>query len=789
MKTLGLLAAGVVGLLYPSFVFSQVAPEQEVYKILGITVEGLTRSDPGAIIANSGLRVGDEFVVPGDQIGEAIRKLWSLTIFEDIRIEVDRTLGSGVYLVIRLKELPRFSRVEVFGNDEFDEEDIGKKVGLTRGQVVPKSDLIRITKELRKMYEEEGYLLAEINCSLVPDEEEEGRVIVRIDIDEGSEVEVEDIMFEGNNAFDAADLRSEMDETSIRRWWKFWTSANFDRKKYEEDKRLIVKYYRDNGYRDVEIVSDSLWYGEDKTEMFILIRLLEGPQYKIRRIRWEGNTVYSEVVLNERLNVAPGEVYNMSKIEQNLRGNESQSDVASLYLDSGYLTFNLEPKEVRVAEDSVDIVIKVFERNRFRIGKVSIKGNTKTLEKVIRRELQTRPGDYFSRAAIIRSVRELAVLNYFNPEKIRPDYGLRQDGETVDLMYEVEEKSSDNVNASVGFSGAFGFTGALGFTLNNFSITDPLAGGAGQILNFQWQFGEASSFRTFTIGFTEPWLFDTPTLLGVNLFDTRQRITFDLRQIGGSLRIGRRFKWPDIYFRGDWILKAQSNDVIDGRGVYIEGQSSQVSLTQIISRNSVDNPVFPTMGSNNSLSVEISGGPLPGTINFHKWILQSDWYVPLFGSNRVALLLSSQFGYLSEFGAGDAIPPIELFFMGGTGLGYISTTQLRGYEEQSVGPRTPTGAIIGGRAMAKYTTELRFAITMQPIPIYFLGFVEGGNVFETWSGADFFDLKRSAGLGARIQIQPIGLIGFDYAYGFDDVLPRDGQPDGWRFHFIFGRGF
>jgi outer membrane protein insertion porin family len=505
---------------------------------------------------------------------------------------------------------------------------------------------------------------------------------------------------------------------------------------------------------------------------------------------WDGNAVYPAALLNERLGILPGEVYNAEKLEQNLRGNEAQTDVASLYLDNGYLTFSLDPKEIRVAEDSIDLRITVYERNRFRIGQVGIRGNTKTLEKVIRRELQTRPGEYFSRSAIIRSVRELSVLNYFNPEKIRPDYSLRPDNETVDLAYDVEEKSSDNVNASVGYSGAYGFTGALGFTLNNFSIADPLSGGAGQILNFEWQFGEASSFRTFTIGFTEPWLFDTPTLLGVNLFDTRQRISFDMRQTGGSLRVGRRFKWPDLYFRGDWILNAQENDVIDGRGVYLEGKSSQVSLTQIITRNSIDNPVFPSSGSNVSLSIEMSGGPLlPGTINFHKWLFQSDWYMPMFGTNRIALLVSSQFGYLDEFGSGSPIPPIELFFMGGTGLGYASTTQLRGYEEQSVGPRTPNGSIIGGRTMTKHTAELRLAATLNPIPIYFLGFIEGGNVYESMARADLFDLKRSAGFGARLQINPIGLIGFDYGYGFDDVLPLDGQPDGWHFHFVFGRGF
>jgi outer membrane protein insertion porin family len=790
MKRVGVVVAVAAACLCnPSVLFSQRSASQEVFKILGITVEGLTQADPGAIIANSGLKVGDEFVVPGDQIGEAIRKLWSLSIFEDIQISVDRSVGNGVYLVIHVRELPRFERVEITGNDEIDEEEIGKKITLVKGQVIPPAEIVRIRKEIRKLYESEGFLLAEVEISTENVDTSGNRVVLNVEIDEGSEVEVEAIMFEGNAAFDDSDLRGAMDETSEDKWWKFWSSASFDRKKYEEDKRLIVKFYRANGYRDAEILSDSIWYGESKEEMYIAIRVSEGPLYKIRNIVWDGNTVYLDDILNERLGILPGEVYNAEKLEQNLRGNEEQTDVASLYLDNGYLTFNLEPKEIQVAPDSIDLRINVYERNRFRVGQVAIKGNTKTLEKVIRRELQTRPMDYFSRSAIIRSVRELAVLNYFNPEKIKPDYSLRPDGETVDLTYEVEEKSSDNINASVGYSGAFGFSGALGFTINNFSISDPLAGGAGQILNFQWQFGESSSFRTFTIGFTEPWLFDTPTLLGINLFDTRQRITFDLRQIGGSLRVGRRFRWPDYYFRGDWILKAQSNDVIDGRGVYIEGTSSQVSLTQIITRNSVDNPVFPSSGSNNSLSVEVSGGPLPGTINFHKWVLQSDWYLPMFGTNRVALLLSSTYGYLSEFGSGSPVPPIDLFFMGGTGLGYIATTQLRGYDEQSVGPRTPDGSIIGGKAMAKYLAELRLAATLSPIPIYFLGFVEGGNVYESFARADFFDLRRSAGIGARLQIQPIGLIGFDYGYGFDDVDPLDGEPDGWRFHFIFGRGF
>jgi len=789
MKYVRVLALAGLALFVTSPLHAQRSQPQDVYKILGISVEGNTLADPAAVIANSGLKVGDEIAVPGDQVGQAIRKLWSLKIFEDIQIGIDRKMGQGAYLLISVKELPRYERAEIEGGNEVSADDINKKINLVKGQVFAPQEAIRIQKDITKEYEKEGFLLAKVKVEAVPADTGKNRIILKVTIDEGREVQIERIMFSGNSAFDEGQLHGAMDETAEKQWWKFWSSAKFDRKKYEEDKKLIVQNYRKNGYRDAEILSDSIGYSEDRQKMYIVMRVHEGAQYKIRNITWQGNTVYSDTVLGERLGIVPGEIYNAEKFERNLRGNEAQTDVAALYLDNGYLRFNLEPVETRVAEDSIDIQINVFEMNQFKIGAVNIKGNTKTQEKVIRRELFTRPGDYFSRAAIMRSLRQLQQLNYFNPEKIKPDYNLVDD-KTVDLTYEVEEKSSDNINASVGYSGAFGFTGALGFTINNFSIAEPFTGGAGQVLNFEWQFGEASRFRTFTIGFTEPWMFDTPTLFGVSLFSTRQVYGYDLSQVGATVRIGRRFKWPDVYWRGDWILRVQSNDVRYGQGIYREGKSSQVSVTQIIARNDTDNPIFPTSGSNISLSIEVSGGVLlPGDIDYHKWIFQTDWYVPIFGGNRVALYLSSMYGYLGKFNNFTIIPPIELFFMGGTGLGYVATTPLRGYEDQSVGPRNTTNTIIGGTAMTKQTAELRFAVSMSPIPIYVLGFAEGGNVFESMNHANFFDLKRSAGFGARIQIMPIGLIGFDYGYGFDDVFPKDGKPDGWRFHFVFGRGF
>lgn len=764
---------------------------QDVYKILGISVEGATLADPAAVIANSGLRIGDELLVPSDQVGQAVRKLWGLKIFDDVQIAIDRKAGNGVYLVIKVKELPRYERTEITGRDEIKESDIEKKIPYVRGQVVQPQNLVKIKKDITKLYEDEGMLLADVKVTTVPVDTAAGRVILKVDIDEGKEVKVRHISFQGNVAYDDGDLRGAMDDTKQAQWWKFWSSFKFDRKKYDEDKKLISQFYRKNGYRDAEVMSDSIWYSPDKVDMFILIRVYEGPQYKIRNITWEGNTVYSDTVLNERLDIRPGEVYNAQKLEQNLRGNESQSDVSSLYLDNGYLRFSLEPRETRVAEDSVDITIRVYELNQYKIGHVAIKGNTKTHERVIRRELFTRPGDYFSRASILRSLRQLQVLNYFNPEKIKPDYNIVDD-KTVDLAYEVEEKSSDNVNASIGYSGAFGVTGALGFTINNFNIADPLGGGAGQILNFEWQFGTTNTYRTFTLGFTEPWLFDTPTLVGVSLYNTRQFYYGDLEQTGGSLRIGRRFKWPDIYFRGDWIITGQHNNVRQTVNslAFPLGRTSQVAVTQVITRNSIDNPVFPTSGSNVSLSTEISGGPfLPGNIDFHKWVFNSEWYMPMFGSSRVALYLNSQYGYLAPFYSNPIYISTDLFFMGGTGLGFISTTPLRGYEDQAIGPRTITDQPAGGRVMTKQTAEFRVAVALSPIPIYFLGFVEGGNVFESFSKADFFDLKRSYGFGARLQINPIGLIGFDYGYGVDDVQPKDGKPDGWHFHFVFGKGF
>src|SRR3972149_3191111 len=399
--------------------YAQQRPE--VFKILGISVEGQTSADPQAIIANTGLKVGGEISVPGSETSTAIHRLHQLRLFSDVQIIIENRVENGVSLLIRVKENQRLESIEITGNDEFGTEDIEKKISITKGQIVSPQELSTIKHILRTEYEKEGYLNVKIDTKLAASEDTSSRrVILNLAIDEGSVVKVGSINFFGNSHFDNGDLRGTFKETNDPPWWQFWVSRKFKPKEYDKDKQLLIEYYRKNGFRDAEIVLDSLAYDDEKRYLTIDVFVFEGPQYKVRNVVWQGNTVYSREVLDQRLGFLPGDVYDKEKLEKNLYRNEDEADVASLYYDSGYLLFQTEPEEVRVADDSLDLIIKVRERDKFRIGRVLITGNGKTYEKVIRRGLYTRPGGFFSRQAIISSVRQLAQLHYFNPEKIRP---------------------------------------------------------------------------------------------------------------------------------------------------------------------------------------------------------------------------------------------------------------------------------------------------------------------------------------------------------------------------------
>ena len=380
-------------------------------------------------------------------------------------------------------------------------------------------------------------------------------------------------------------------------------------------------------------------------------------------------------------------------------------------------------------------------------------------------------------------------MQYFNVEALYKGIEPKPvNDSTVNVSYTVEEKSSDYLNASVGYSGAFGFSGAVGFTLSNFSIAEPFQMGGGQVLNFNWQFGVGNYYRTFSLGFTEPWFLDTPTLVGFDLFDTRQQYIYDLRQSGITLKLGRRLRWPDDYWYVQGILRFQYNDVINGQSFYQEGLTRQYTIGATLSRTDIDNPIFPARGSKFQLNAELSGGPfLPGNVDYYKIDLQAEWYKSLFNTSRIVLYTSAQLGYIGELVNNTPIQPFEYYYMGGSGL-IIATTSLRGYDDRTVGPRDGSGNVLGGKVMTKYTTELRAALALEPIPIYLLAFAEAGNSFFDIKQTNLFDLKRSVGIGARILINPVGLLGFDYGYGFDRISV-DGQKPQWMFHFQFGKGF
>jgi outer membrane protein insertion porin family len=808
--------------------FAQV--QKETYKILGISVVGNKSADATTIIANTGLRINDELVIPSDQINNAIKRLWNLGIFEDVQLLIDKKIDNGIFLLIKVSEYPRLEKLVFEGYDELSEDKLNKMVSIVRGQTLKPNEISRTIIKIKKAYEEEGYLNAKItpeyfrffqadtndnevtvtwrnekdlskeyktdfklgvNSSMNNVAKMKDRVLVIMKIDEGKEVIIRNIYFKGNLAFEDSKLKSQFDETSEKRWWKFWSWPKFKRDKFEKDKELLTKFYRKNGYRDFTILKDSIVIYNNNQDLDLYVYVYEGKQYKIRNIIWEGSKVYPEDELNARLDMQKGDVFDYEKFEQNLRFNEKQSDVSSLYQDNGYLTAQIEPKEIKVAEDSVDIEIKINEGNRFKIGKVEIQGNDKTKDKVIRRELYTIPGSYFSRSFIMRSIQQLSNLQYFNVEQLYKsgvDYKPANDS-TVNLIYKVEEKSSDYLNASVGYSGAFGFSGSVGFTLTNFSITEPFKMGGGQILNFNWQFGVGNYYRTFSLGFTEPWFLDTPTSVGFDLFDTRQRYVYDLRQSGITLRAGRRLTWPDDYFYIQGILRFQYNDVIDGQNIYREGLTRQYTAGFGITRTDIDNPIFPSRGSKFALNTELSGGPLlPGNVDYYKIDFKTEWYKALFNTNKIVLYTSSELGYIGELIPNTPIQPFEYYYMGGSGL-IIATTPLRGYEDRSLGLRDiKSNNIIGSKVQAKFTTELRFALSMEPIPIYLLAFAEAGNVYPNIKQTNFYDLKRSVGVGARILLNPIGLIGFDYGYGFDR-MSVDGKSPQWMFHFQFGKGF
>jgi outer membrane protein insertion porin family len=748
-------------------------------KVNSIVIEGNKDSQASSIRLNSGLLVGNE--IAGEDLQQAVKNLWALGVFSDIQIFIDNQTTAGVDLIIKVSEYPRLNKIVIKGNDEFDADEIENDLTTYKRMIVSDYRLFKIKQTIKSKYLEEGYLLAEINIdtSLVSAQS----VNINIDIKEGEEVQIEGITFYGNEEIEDDDLKDAMDEIQEDRWWR---SADFDPKKYEEDKLKVIQYYRENGFRDAEVLKDSTFYSEDNTDMYIEIWVYEGNKYHFGDMNFSGNTIFSNEELSAALDLTTGDVYDQLKYDEGIRDR-----LQKMYYNQGYLFAQIQPIETPIGKDTLDVNFNITEGHVVHVNEIQIRGNTKTHEKVIRREFKIQPGDIFNSSKLERSIRDVTILNYFG--NIIPNVNIIEDDDKhVNLEVAVEEKSTDMANMSAGYSQRDGLIGSLGLTFNNFSMAHPFTGGDGQRLVFDWQFGRI--YRSISVSFTEPWLFNTPTLGGFSIFNTRTGggyYPWDRKDIGGTIHLGRRFQWPDNYFRGDWIFRyAQTtiDNITDQQLLdryYAYGTTTntkQLSVTQIITRDSRNNPEFPTFGSVHSLSTQLSGGPLGGDAEYIKAIFNAEWYVPM--PLGFVLYTKNTFGALEKISDNTVILLGEYFYLGGSGLGFSES--LRGYDDGQVGPLSTGGSPLGGKTMYKTSAELRFPISPNPT-IFGLFFAEGGNAWENLDETDPFNLRRSVGAGLRLFMPMIGIIGIDFGYGFDHFNAEGKREGQWKVHFQFGR--
>ncbi|TVR78650.1 MAG: outer membrane protein assembly factor BamA [Chitinophagaceae bacterium] len=819
------------------------------YEIGGITTSGTRHLDPDIVISLSGLSVGQNITLPGEEIGRAINRLWEQGLFTDIEIQVSRIVDRRIFLDISIQERPRLSRFSFRGVRKAEADDLRSKVNLIRGRVVTENTKMNARNAIENYFFQKGFLNVSIDVDESPDTLLSNSVQLIFNIDKGSRVRVNRVYINGNENLSDMKIRGSMRNTNERvrfspkellglektesdtvvrfRPWRIlgnlslfeayeyvadrtslniFTSARFIQEDYEIDKRSIVRTYNELGYRDARIVSDSVYRTPDG-HVNVKLNIDEGPKYYFRNIAWRGNLKYSQSQLDEILNIKKGDVYNQSILEKRLFMDPMGNDISSLYMDDGYLFFQVTPVEVAVTNDSIDIEIRIYEGAQATINEVRILGNTKTNEHVIRRELRTLPGSKFSRSDIIRSQREIANLGFFDPERIEiipipdPQRGL------VDLEYRVVEKPSDQLELSAGWGGrGRGVVGTLGVAFTNFSLRNitrpeawqPLPSGDGQRLTLRVQ-TNGRFYQSYNLSFTEPWLGgNKPNQFTFNVYRSRfADIDRDLNEVVGSLvtnavsvGLGNRLNWPDDFFVFQPTLSFQNYTLNNWRSsnfLFTDGYSNNLSLKLALSRNSIDQPIFPRRGSSITASVQFTpyysafsdkdyAAMEPAEkfkwLEYHKWRFKADWYTPIVGN--LVLKTSANFGFLGYYNQDLGYSPFERFEVGGDGISNFTffgrdIISLRGYDVLT----PPEAAPI----FNKFTMELRYPLTLNPSStIYVLAFAEGGNFYESFDSYNPFQLNRSAGLGLRVFLPMFGLLGFDYGIGFDNQF---GAADGF----------
>jgi outer membrane protein insertion porin family len=863
--------------------FSYSAPR--TYEIGGMTVEGAENLDEGAIRLLSGLQVGDEIEIPGEETAEAIRKLWKQDLFSDVQLLADRIEGNKIFLIIKIQERPRLSKFKFSGASKSEADDLREKINLYKEKIVTENLVISTRNKVYDYYNDKGFRSALVVVTQEVDSVFRNHVILKIEIDKQKKDKIKHINVTGNHYYSDYQIRRSLKETkevsffrpfldldtlgrtllhqSIRQTkkmplttWRYmqdhmkvriFKASKYLKNNFDEDKDKLIAKYNQKGFRDARILNDTI-YNVAKHRINLDIELSEGHRYYFRNIKWIGNTKYSSEMLTSTLGIKRGDVYDPVKLEARLYMDQNGGDVTSLYMDNGYLFFQLDPVEILVGKDSIDLEIRMYEGEQARINRVTVSGNTKTNDYVILRELRTRPGQLFSRADIIRSQRELSVLGYFDPEKMnvipRPDPSTG----TVDIEYIVEEKPNDQLTLQGGYGGGI-LVATVGIQFNNFSTRNilkpdqwngPLPTGDGQQLSLSYN-TNGRQYQAFNLSFTEPWLGGKkPVSFTIGTFYSQfsngalKRVPSNFEALneviwgqekplyvynvsrgyferrGISMQIGSRLKWPDDYFTllvevsaMQYTLQNQSQFFF-----FSTGQAYNLYGRFKISRNSIDQQIFPTMGSEISLSGQftppysyfnnkdyhgMSAAERFRWLEYHKWKFSAAFYNKVF--DKFVLYTKIGLGVMGMYNRDVGMVPFERFYLGGDPFSQLNNNldsreniSLRGYKANNVSP------LDGATLINKYTMELRYPFSLNPsATIYGLAFAEAGNSWSNFSGFNPMDVYKSTGLGVRIFLPMFGLLGVDWAYRLGDGYTRDGYPafdtQRSRFHFTLGMQF
>jgi outer membrane protein insertion porin family len=782
----------------------QISAQQEI-TLLGVDVDGNKLASETMIRYTAGLRQNE--VINVADFSRAVKRLWQLGLFEDVQIKIDKETTDGFFITIQVQETPILGNVHYKGNKKLKDKQLQDELDFYLGQRIKPHVLVESITKIKNFYAEDGFLLANVKATLVDpedtiddqksDKDKQKQDLTKdilFTIKENDKVKINKILFQGNESYSDFRLRRVLKETKQQRWYLFWRSY-FDGKKFDEDKLALETFYRNNGYRDFTILSDTTAVNDEQKRMEIVISVIEGPRYRYRNFSWDGNTLFNNEILNRALNLKRGDYFNEEEFNAAVYNN-----MQGLYMDRGYIYSRVDPQFTPVDEDSLDIHFPIVENHQINVRNISIVGNDHTRENIIRRELNIYPGDIFNREMLIRSQRNLLRLNYFS--NVVPDVA-PVDEDEVDLEITVEEKSADRANANMGYSGVYGLSGGLGVEFANFR-------GMGQQFMISYNIGSkynfyssqpTSQFKSFSMSFVDPMIFDTPNRLGFSFFSTFRGqgtsyyFPLDLKMVGGSVQWGRRFKWPDDYFRGYWVLRTMKKTYEGNQeelDQYVNGMNTTIgnSITQVVTRDNRDHHEFPTRGSKFTWESTFSGNILGGNEDFFKHVLNFEWFSPTFW--KFVLTSSFKIGVIQTLENLDnqrsIIPFDEKFIMGGNGMPYGN--MLRGYPDNSISPG-PTG----GNALLRSVTEFRVPISENPV-IYGLVFAEMGNVWNTVNMTESFDiprdgafsLKRSAGVGIRFYMPMMGVLGFDMGYGFD-VIDNTGEKPGWNYTIIFGNVF